>query len=287
MQGLRAGLTRLEVLCILVVLIAILAVALPILWSSRRDARQVHCSTQLQAIGQALVMSSVSNTTFLRPSQADSGNMTVPEIGLAKDHTASIFSLLIFFGYITPEICVTPAESALDRIEVDRDYWITNPPTAVNPINAVWDPAFNADFTRTDRKGNVSYAHILPVGPRLNQWADTFAATEALLANRGPLITSANPLTVDSRSNTFLIHSDRNAWEGNVVYADGHVDFERGYFRHVRRYAISRDRIGNPERTAADILFFDEPDDAIGKNAYLSIFRRAGETMSDFDAIWD
>ena len=39
------------------------------------------------------------------------------------------------------------------------------PKAAVNPANALWDPAFNADFTG-GKTGNDSYAHVQPAGAR-------------------------------------------------------------------------------------------------------------------------
>ncbi|MCH8930716.1 MAG: hypothetical protein IIA98_07360, partial [Proteobacteria bacterium] len=37
----------------------------------------------------------------------------------------------------------------------------------------------------------------------------------------------------------------------------------------------------------ADVIFYDEPDDPGGMNAFLSIFVTAGKTREAFRAIWD
>ena len=102
----------------------------------------------------------------------------------------------------------------------------------------------SANQTATD-PGGFSYAHMPPVGNRRVKWGNTFAATEAIIGNRGPQYTGPGGATgtwtlipavttVDNTyrtpvgvgSNTLLIHGGRTTWEGNIAYNDNHVSYE-------------------------------------------------------------
>lgn len=79
-------------------------------------------------------------------------------------------------------------------------------------------------------------------------------------------------------SNTLLIHGTKNKWEGQV---DNHVDFGLQEWVEGGTYT---DAAG---KKWTDLLFYDEPDDAAGTNAFLGIFIKAGPERKDFKAIWD
>jgi prepilin-type processing-associated H-X9-DG protein len=224
------------------------------------------------------------------PSAIDVNNATVPEIGAAKDTTANIFSLLIYTGGISTETCICPAEDNTEVIQQSESYEFNNPKAASNPANALWDPAFSADFTN-GHIGNFSYAHIPPSGPRLAHWSTaTMNPGDAIMGNRGPQIASVThngdgsvtPLMAIPNSNTLMIHGSPNAWEGNIAYADGHVGFEIKMAPPCARPYM--DAAG---KSWPDTLFFDEPDDPSGANAYLGIFIKAGPKPADFVPIWD
>ncbi|HYE03164.1 MAG TPA: hypothetical protein VD963_08005, partial [Phycisphaerales bacterium] len=175
-----------------------------------------------------------------------------------KDRTGDILSILIFQGSISPELCISPAESNTAGYKRDDNYQYSDPAAATTaggqPANALWDPGFsgsaatvepnyrrgdNGQVGGTPKVGHQSYAHNLPFGKRAAKWTNSFSATEAVFGNRGPFYTDtqypttgrytlnpagATPPGVDS--NTLLIHGGRNTWEGNVAYNDNHVNFE-------------------------------------------------------------
>jgi hypothetical protein len=246
-------------------------------------------STQVRGVHQGLVMFSSNNQDrFPLPSLLDKDNTTLARAGRAKDTTGNIMSVLIYNGFFGPELCVSPAESN-SMIRQMETYEYSNPKLAVNPGKALWDPAFSADFTR--RTGNVSYAHLLPAGARLQDWSNTNAADQAVLGNRGPQIASAardatgglSPVMANKASNTLLIHGARETWEGNIAYNDNHVIFETTTMAPLAKAFATT----SAPSTWADCFFFSEPDELSGRNAYLGIFTTAGETEGQFTSIWD
>lgn len=260
---------------------------------ARATARQLKDATHVRGIHQSFVVWAQANKgAYPLPSKVDEKGTTVAGAAESKDTTANIFSILIFNGYIPPELCVSPAE-AQANITVANDYSFDTPKTAVKPADAMWDPAFSADFTN-GKKGNVSYAHLQPAGPRLKKWSDTFNATEAVVANRGPEIASTTRNadgTVDVKTKigdsiTYLIHGDRDKWDGNIAWNDGHVTFESGFFGNApKAWVTYTNKEGKP---TADVLFYDESDSKeAGDNHFLGIFTASGKAMENWTAIWD
>lgn len=261
------------------------------LGKARAAARQLKDATQVRGIQQSLVVWANQNKgSYPLPSKMDAAGSTLAGAAESKDTTANIFSTLIFNGYISTEICISPAE-ANANIKAAPNYQFDRPPTAKNPEQALWDPAFSADFTN-GKTGNVSYAHLQPFGGRLKTWSDTFNTTEAIVGNRGPEISAvdrANGAKIkikNASSNTFLIHGERDTWEGNIAFNDGHVNFETVLVGDIDKGWPAY--VNKEGKRVADVLFFDEKDCQEPEgNLYLSIFTKSGKTLEDWTAIWD
>jgi hypothetical protein len=263
----------------------------------RKTQRVAKDSEQLRALMQAMSLGFVSGPDqYPLGSWLDKNNNTVPQVGRQKDTTATIFSIMIYNGSIPPECLVSPSETN-PVIKVATNYAFKDPPTAVTPDLAIWDPAFSADFSG-GRTGNVSYAHMQPAGKRLNKWTNSWSATEPILANRAPEIQSTSAgdtkqsvriKLANPKSNTLRIHGNGSAWSGHVVFNDTHIEW-------------CPDRLGpgtelTPEESTpykaadgsehVDVWCYDEPDDAEAFNNFVGIFVTAGETPADFKAIWD
>jgi prepilin-type processing-associated H-X9-DG protein len=269
---------------------------------ARAQARALKDATQIRGIDQSFIIWAQNNkSVYPLPSKIDTENKTVAVEGRAKDTTANIFSMLIFNGSISTELCVSPAE-VNKKIKVYETYEFTNPKAAVNGPEALWDPAFRCDFLRQPG-GNVSYAHLQTSDSRLPMWSDTFSSTEAVVGNRGPAIAEAGvdeagqPTTRlrKEKSKTFRIHGSQGSWEGNVAYNDGHVNLETRYTPDGVMYTASTGDAakaavktdGPTQKSKPDNLFFDEKDAVDGKNLYLGIWRRAGAKPEEFGGIWD
>jgi type II secretory pathway pseudopilin PulG len=292
---LGGGFTLAELLAVVIVVVVFAAVFI-VPNAGRRTGcgnRQSRDSTQVRGLHHGLVTWAQSNKDqYPLPSAVDVNNVTVADIGGAKDHTANILSMLVYNGTISTELLISPAEAS-GTIRLKDDYEFETPKAAVDPAKALWDPSLSADFTRV---GNISYAHMLPSGPRLSAWGNSGGATagvgvlsegRAVLGNRGPEIASvkqnpdgtAIPTVANPKSTTLMIHGSRSKWEGNVAFEDNHVEFmtslKGGTYLDAK--GVKRE----------DILFYDEPDDAAGMNNFLGIFTKAGGTPGQFRAIWD
>jgi prepilin-type processing-associated H-X9-DG protein len=248
--------------------------------------RQLRDSTQIRGIVQGMVIWAQNHKDlYPLPSVLDLADATVPEKGPAKDTTANIMSILVFEGLVAPEALYNPAEAS-SSIRVDETYEYDRPKAAVDPERALWDPALSADFT-SPSAGNISYAHIPPTVPRLAFWSAASNADGALLGDRGPQVSAATPgrgasvvpTLANPKSVTFLIHGGGHTWKGNTAFHDGHVALLTTL--HAGNYTTT----GGTERN--DLLFYDEPDDPKGTNAFLGIFIRAGPDPKDFKSIWD
>ncbi len=280
------GLTIVELLAVLMVIVVVLLVFLPSIGRVRTITPPLKDSTQVRGILQAMVIHAQNNQDrFPLPSILDAGDHTIAGGGTAKDHTANIFSMLISDGSISTEILISPAESNGNIWEFEG-YEFDEPSAAADPASALWDPAFSADFTNGE--GNISYAHLLPGGPRQPLWANTFNSAQSVIANRGPKITGVTYTgkdttpAFDAMSNTLLIHGGRNTWEGNVGYADNHVSFENELAPASASPFTDAQGTKRP-----DAIHYNEPNDPADLNAFLSIFTTAGDNTADFTAIWD
>lgn len=281
------GLTLVELVGVIIVAVIVSGVLLVGVTPRRHGCgRHMKDAVQVRGIQQAMaVWANSNNGLFPLPSKIDAANATVPEEGAAKDTTANILSILIYTGGISPELTISAAESNTWGIVMDDDYEFDAPKAAVDPANALWDPAFSSDFTG-GKVSNNSFAHITPTGER---WRDTFLSWQPVIGNRGPEIASitrdalgrVKPTYVDTDSNTFLIHGARNSWEGSVAYNDNHVNFEVRVDPEGVTYAAA------DGRKLTDCLFFREADDPKVDNVLMSLWVKGGDTPLEFKGIWD
>ncbi len=284
------GFSRVNLVVIVIVIVVLLVgavLAMQFLAGVRRGAWELYDGGQIRGIHQSMALWAQNNSdAYPLPSRIDLTDETVAAQGRDKDTTANIFSILIYANYFSPELCVSPAETN-PSIRVHETYAFRNPPAAVNPAKALWDPAFSADFT--GRKiGNLSFAHMLPADERLEKtWTNTYNEAQAVIGSRGPEIKGVTTkggtrtYTMPKKSNTFLIHGGKKTWEGNIVYNDNHVNFETSLTPAETMYKDAADA------KQPDCLFFDETDDASKINNFLGIFTTAGATKAEYGGIWD
>jgi hypothetical protein len=263
---------------------------------ARASARQIKDATQIRGIQQGMVLwAQNNNDLYPLPSSVDKMNTTVADKGTAKDTTGNIYSMLIYNGFFSPELCVSPAE-VNTSIKVMTDYSYSDPVKAAKPAQALWDPAFAADFTG-GKTGNFSYSHTQPSGGRLKKWTNDFEPEEVSVCTRTPEIKSvtcdadksAKVEYADEKTLTSKIFGHGKCWSGNAAMNDNHVDFveDKIHPGSTFTHETAPYYINTQGTNRLDCWCYDETDDPESKNNYVGIFTKAGSKPSEFKAVWD
>jgi prepilin-type N-terminal cleavage/methylation domain-containing protein/prepilin-type processing-associated H-X9-DG protein len=236
----RHGFTLIELLVVIAIITLLMGILLPALANARRAAQQVKDSTQLNQIHKGMVtFSRQFNGIFPKPGMINrlaGPNGEEPGVGaedITKNNSQNLYSACIAQSFFTAALCVCPSEPngrvlSKDDYNMERyrpiqdTYWDGD---NLGPYNG-WNPGeFASDV---DDISNTSYAHSTLTGKRgRDQWRDTLDSEWTMFANRG--VENGQLGAVYEASITLQIHAGRKSWEGNVCYADGHVNLEDSF----------------------------------------------------------
>ena len=185
-----------------------------------------------------------------------------PSFGLenqGKNTSGNLYSSLIAQQYITTADVISPAEVA-DNVQEYNGSAGNGAPTGTGYEYDTYDPANDifwvGDVADPDQVGNsmdfqfnyrfrvrinrpydpengslcsASYAHLQLCGKRKNlSWRVDASAHTPLLSNRGTR-NGASEGRDFTESPTLLFYQPHDAWQGNVLFGDGHVDFSRSF----------------------------------------------------------
>ncbi len=274
------GFTILELVAIIASLVVAYVTAVPQLGQARDQARELKDSTQIRGILQAsAIWAQHNHERYPTPSRIDRNGATIARPDGLKgpdrrlDTTGNVLSLLIWNGFIPDDLTVSSAE--VGNVRVMPNYQTVDPASAVDPMQALWDPAFRGtplDEWGGNVPGNAgdashnSFAQVAYFGGREHLWSNTFSATEATWGNRGPAYTLHRgvwrPLQgspFGDGSNTMRIHGEPDSWAGNIGFNDQHVSFVTWPDPDALVWTFP-DIEGDMERMQCDNLFHSETD---------------------------
>lgn len=219
------GFHPVEILLVVVLVGVIVAACIVSLRGFRSTQFRDNDATQVAHLHHAwAVWSQQAGGRFPTPSAIERSVPSAPaaKAGGAEDRTknshAAMYSACIAAFYFNPSTCVSPAEAS-SHVSAMTTY-------NFNAYNALqgsfWDPAFQCDLATTS---HVSYGTLDLFGARFDaQWRLSLDPRFIVVGNRGVRDGSNDP-AIAGQSVTLGIHGAADAWEGNLVFNDGHVEY--------------------------------------------------------------
>jgi hypothetical protein len=277
----RCGVTKIEMIVILVIAVVVVAVTYPAIRRSRCGAASLKDKTQITQIHKAMLSFANENEDLLptpgliQMRRNDSGVLVHDD---TLNHSAPLYSYLIGANLVKPELLVSP-----DCIDETDAVWVKShyDYAAYNPAaNQFWDPTFTMRIDNSKVGANCSYAHMALCGDRrLNKWTNNRDAATPIISTRGTKGGATSGADFD-RSPTLKLHLPRNQWVGHICFSDNHSETLDRFYPPLVHFA------GPSE---GDNIFAAEFRHPLGNqaadDAFLGVF--AGSTELSVQAIYD
>lgn len=261
----RRGLTMIEVLIIVVLVVVGVFMALPFMARRSGCSDLLTCSTRVNQIHKGLILFA-NDFGGSYPVPMDISPATAAITAQTGNSSASLFSYMVFNTYYSPEVITCPQDASPNLVvKTDYRYGTYDDPNWNNAW--LWDPNFSADITRPG--ANASYATLAMLGERKKtQWRDSLDPNFAVAGDRGP-----KDGAWDANSLTLRRHGQHTDWTGNIAFNDGHVS----------SMTIAK-KDAAPFQFNGDNLFFAD-DGEMGGDMWLGLF---GDTTEETTTpFWD
>jgi prepilin-type N-terminal cleavage/methylation domain-containing protein/prepilin-type processing-associated H-X9-DG protein len=240
------GFTLVELLVVIGIIALLISILLPSLNRARETANRVKCASNLRQIGQAIQLYSNENRgAFPRTYFDGSGKLysnTVTNMGsqasdpfvggnasaTGQNNVPASLFLLLRTQEIGSEVFTCPSSNQ------EKDNFEGGANTALNRCN----------FTQLNRNLSYSYANPYPTataigsGYKLN---NSLTPDFAVAADINPGVTGSNNNVTGVRTNSSASdmkngNSNNHGGDGqNVLYGDGHVEFQNNPFCGVQK----------------------------------------------------
>lgn len=225
----QRGISLLEVLLALGLLVVVVAVLWPAFQRMRTGAYPIADAGDMTRVHQALLRGAQSEGGGVLPMPSRIvGGSGPPE--LSADTTANLYSWLIGQRLIEPGSLISRGEENPLIEACEYDY------SRVNSVaGAHWDPGFRTDLDRADGVCHTSYAHLALGGERRQRWMPVMDSTSPLLGDRGPYrgIRSGNSFL---RSYTVGRYGHGGRWQGTIVFADNHSEYLSSFYPNLAQW---------------------------------------------------
>jgi len=244
----RRGFTLVEVLVVIGVIAVLISILLPSLNRARETANRIKCASNLRQIGQAILLYGNSNLLSYPRAIFSGGPQVTPDctsnggyntagqctdpfvLGAPKlvNNVSESYFLLLKTQDITPEVFTCPSSNA------ERDNYGGGTGTANLVVN----------FSNIVKNLSFSFANPFPDNYAFGQAYTLLANGEPTFAvaadmNPGTSGVGDNVITVSTSSSGVGMrfgNSNNHGKDGqNVLYMDGHVEFQNNPFVGVIR----------------------------------------------------
>jgi prepilin-type N-terminal cleavage/methylation domain-containing protein len=230
----KRAFTLVELLVVVAIIALLVGLLLPALAKAQAAAKTVKDSNQIKQICTAMLT---------KANETKGGKMPIPglidrrpyngveapgegEEDYAQNKTPALYSACVAMGLFNTDLLYGPTEAnPVVQVYANYNYQMYRPAQ-----DNYWDTGFLANINATAGASatavcNTSYAHQVLCGWRKEQhWRNNSDSARPYFSTRGTQngVTTGDPF---EQSPTLRLHGAPKSWEGNVCFADTHMEF--------------------------------------------------------------